>query len=459
MSRPLREELDRIAERAPVADVPADTWERARRSVRRDALAVVAAVAAVVALVAGALAWLPDRAEVAPAEGDAGALPAYLPVPGGRQAVRSTDDLAVGAQAAAMVPDIPQGNRQVVVVDARTGEYRGLDLPRFGAAAGRDLSGTVHPVALSPDGTTLAYPTVSGLPVGATLRTGLGIVDLTTGEVRQVALEDAGRPVLVRTVSFSPGGGWLLWTGQPVLPRGSGRSFGDAAVSGRVAPGSTRSVPLPGRDRGTGLSAGIDDQGTVARVDASTRLLPVDDDSAPRALPGVEGVVLSGTVDDTAVSHLVNTYQPGDDREAAYSWVTASRADPDAAPRRLGLPDALLGATWRVLEWVDPDHVVVAVDVTEDGSTLETQVGVLTLAAGGATFEAVLTSDSDAHALTVATDLLADGAEAVERPLPAFAEERRSRTWWWVGGGLALVGALALARAVVRRRAQRRSAR
>ena len=70
MSRPLREELERIAERAPVAEGPADTWERARRSVRRDALAVVAAVAAVVALVTGALAWLPDRAEVAPAEGD-----------------------------------------------------------------------------------------------------------------------------------------------------------------------------------------------------------------------------------------------------------------------------------------------------------------------------------------------------------------------------------------------------
>lgn len=459
MSRPLREELERIAERAPVAEVPADTWERARRSVRRDALAVVASVAAVVALVAGALAWLPDRAEVTPAEGDAGALPAYLPVPVDLERVAATDDLAVGAQAVVMVPDTPQGNREVVAVDARTGDYLGLDLPGFGTATGRTLSGTVHPVALAPDGTTLAYPRASGWRAGGTLRTGLGIVDLATGEVRRVPLRDDGRPVLLRTVTFSPDGRWLLWTGQPVLSEGDGRSFGAATAHGVVAPGASRSTPLPGRDRDLELSVGVDDQGTVARVGSRTQLLPVGDAEVPAAtLPGLEGVVFSGSIDDRAVSSLVNTYRDGDDRDSPFTWVGVDRAEPDAAPRRLDSPAALVGADWRVLEWIDPDHVVVAVDVSADGSA-ESQVGVVTLADDGASYDPVLTADPTARALTLATDLLADDAAAVERPLPAFAEERRSHTRWWVGGGLLLVGALALAGAVVRRRAQRRSAR
>ncbi len=461
MSKQLREELERIAERAPVADLPTDTWERARRSVRRDTLAVVAAVAVVVGLVVGAVTWLPDRDGVAPADGDDGALPAYLPVPSFGERVPASDDLSVGAQAAAMVPDTPQGNRGVVVVDALTGEYLALDLPGFGAATGRDLNGTVHPVALSPDGATLAYPRASGWRAGGTLRTGLGVVDLATGEVRKVPLEDDGRPVLVRTVSFSPDGRWLLWTGQPVLPSRQGRSFGDATAHGVVAPGARRSTPLPGQDRDLGLSVGVDDQGTVARVGGSTRLLRAGADEGPApTLPGLEGVVLSGTIDDRAVSALVNTYQPGDDREASYSWVSASRTDPGAAPRRLASPAALVGAGWWVLEWVDADHAVVAVDILEGDSFSETQLGVVTLTEDGAGYDPVLSGDPDASHITVATDLLADRAAAVERPLPAFAEERRSHTWWWVGGALLLVVVVALARAAVRRRAQaRRSAR
>lgn len=460
MSQPLRDELERIAGRAPVADVPDDTWSRARRSVRRDTTVALAALAVVVALVGGAVVWLPDRDGVAPADGDAGALPAYLPVPTGLERVHGTDDLAVGAQAVAMVPDTPQGNREVVVVNARSGEYRGLDLPGFGAATGRDLSGTVHPVALSPAGTTLAYPRASGWRAGGTLRTGVGIVDLVTGNVRKIALEDGGRPVLLRTVTFSPDGRWLLWTGQPVRSSEGRRSFGSATAHGVVAPGAARSTPLPGRDRELELSVGVDDQGTVARVGRSTRLLRAGADEVPAAtLGGLEGIVHSGSIDDRAVSSLVNTYRPEDDIEYQFSWVTVSRADPDAAPRRLDTPADLPLAGWWVLEWVDPDHAVVAVDVSgaaEEISPRQTQIGVVTLADDGARYDPVLTSDPGARALTVATDLVADGAGAVERPLPTFAENRRSHTWWYAGGALLLLGALALAWAVVRRR--RRSA-
>ncbi|GHJ58447.1 hypothetical protein NOK12_09660 [Nocardioides sp. OK12] len=458
MSQPLRDELERIADRAPVADVPADTWSRARRSVRRDTAAALAALVAVVALVAGAVAWLPDRDGIAPADGDASALPAYLPVPTGLERVHGTDDLAVGAQAVAMVPDTPQGNREVVVVDARSGEYRGLDLPGFGAATGRGLSGTVHPVTLSPAGTTLAYPRASGWRAGGTLRTGVGIVDLVTGDVRKIALEDEGRPVLLRTVTFSPDGRWLLWTGQPVRSSKDGRSFGSATAHGVVAPGATRSTPLPGRDRDLELSVGVDDQGTVARVGGSTRLLRASADEVPAAtLGGLEGIVHSGSIDDLAVSSLVQTYRPRADPEYSFTWVTASRGEPEATPRRLDTPADLPLNSWWVLEWVDPDHAVVAVDVSgaeEEISPRQTQVGVVSLADDGARYDPVLTSDPGARALTVATDLLADGAAAVERPLPAFADDRRSRSWWYVGSVLLLVGALALA--VVRRR--RRSA-
>lgn len=53
----LREELDRIAGSAPTVEVPADLWDRVRRSRLRDRALVVAAGVAVVALVAGLVAW------------------------------------------------------------------------------------------------------------------------------------------------------------------------------------------------------------------------------------------------------------------------------------------------------------------------------------------------------------------------------------------------------------------
>ncbi len=458
MSEQLRDELERIAGRAPVADVPADTWDRARRSVRRDTAAVVAAVAVVVALVAGAVAWLPDQDGVAPADSGAGALPAYLPVPGEDEPISPTDDLAVGAQAVAMAPSSVVGQRRVVVVDAGTGEYRRLLLPAFGAATGRDLTGTVHPLALSPAGTTLAYPRVGGRGSGGTLRTGLGLVDLTTGRIRTVALEDAGRPVLVRSVWFSPDGRWVVWSGQPVLGEdGDGRSYGDETAGGVIAPGSSRSTPIPGRRQDEALAVAVDDEGTVARVgDRSTRLLRAGADTL--TLPAARGVVLSGGLDAQGVSSLVNTWTPGDDRGYTLSWVSASRVEADTPLRRLATPAPLAGTDWRVLEWIDAAHAVVGADLSDDEATVETQIGVVTLADDAATYEQVARSDPGdlPGPVTVATGLLTDGASAVERPLPAFAEGRRSWPWWYVGGVLLALGALAGALAHWR---QRRSAR
>ncbi|ANH37978.1 hypothetical protein I601_1545 [Nocardioides dokdonensis FR1436] len=458
MSEQLRSELARIAEGAPVAGVPADTWDRARRSVRRDTAAVVAAVAVVVALVAGALAWLPDRDGVAPADGDRGALPAYLPVPGEGEPMNPTDGLAVGAQAVAMAPRSVVGQRRVVVVDARTGAYQRLLLPDFGAATGRDLTGTVHPLALSPAGTTLAYPRVRGRRSVDTLRTGLGLVDLGTGQVREIPLEDAGRPVLVRSVWFSPDGRTVLWTGQPVLgDDGGGRSYGDETAGGLIAPGSSRSAPLPGRRQDETLAVAVDDDATVARVGSrSTRLLRAGADTL--TVPATRGVVLSGGLDARSVSSLVNTWTPGDDRAYSLRWVTASRTEPDTPLRQLATPAPLAGTDWRVLEWIDAAHAVVGADISDDETTVETQIGVVTLAGDGATYEQVARSDPGElpGPVTVATGLLTDGASAVERPLPAFAEARRSWTWWYVGGVLLVLGALAGGLARWR---QRRSAR
>lgn len=55
--RTLGDELRRIADRAPVADVPTDTWTRARRSRRRNTAAFAGSVV-VIALAAGLSGWL-----------------------------------------------------------------------------------------------------------------------------------------------------------------------------------------------------------------------------------------------------------------------------------------------------------------------------------------------------------------------------------------------------------------
>ncbi|UMG93927.1 hypothetical protein [Nocardioides sp. TF02-7] len=111
---------------------------------------------------------------------------------------------------------------------------------------------------LSPDGTRLAYPTQD-----AGTR-GLAVVDLGTGDIRDVELR-AAPGALVRSLQWSPDGGSLAWSGQVVtsLTR-DGASFG-RSVAGVVGVDSGSSTPVTGRRAAGWDGIGACDDGSAVR--------------------------------------------------------------------------------------------------------------------------------------------------------------------------------------------------
>lgn len=152
----LRVELTALAETQTFSPDPS-AWDRGRRARRRTRAARGAAALAVVALVAGAgvLVGRPDA--VAPAtEVRGGAIPSRIPEPDGR----SLTDLAIGSASVAYVDT----NGMPVLIDATTGEANWVELPDFPTPEVYDLTADFRRgpwLALSPDGTQLAYPTTS----------------------------------------------------------------------------------------------------------------------------------------------------------------------------------------------------------------------------------------------------------------------------------------------------------
>ncbi|GAA1799302.1 hypothetical protein GCM10009795_050960 [Nocardioides hankookensis] len=244
----LHDELERIATRAPVADVPDDTWPRARRARRRDLGLTVAGVAAVLALVAGAVAWLPDHLDPpVAATGSLGVPDQLYGVPermsdrendGSWMRDEVTDDpTVVGVGAAAWVTD--QG--LPVVVDAERGDYHLLDLRDFAGNNETFARGLGVPVvALSPDGTELAYGYAVFGPhaADAPIPSGVRVVDLTTGALREILVPGEEGTAIDR-IEWSEDGRWLAFTGRPqdTWTAGTMGSRGPGVI-GRVPPGS-----------------------------------------------------------------------------------------------------------------------------------------------------------------------------------------------------------------------------
>jgi hypothetical protein len=286
----LQRELSRIADRAPTADVPADTWQQGRRSVRRTRIGAVAAAVAVVAVVAGLVSWLPQRGSTPVAEGALG-VPESVRIPGYKE-LTPTSDLAVGTQAVAL----KSLDHEPVVVDAEDGTYRALSLPGFEGRRGV--------LGLAPDGRRLVW----GWSTGQDSRDGIGIrvVDLATGEWESYDLRDAKGGTFVYAFSWSPDGRWLVWT---AVEPGADQPTGVAA--GRIGPdGTSVRVPLPRSNAQTTVLA-VGDDGVVL-VATPDQVLHWDGevidrtdragDRAPVAVTARDGVVVEATTDDFDVA-------------------------------------------------------------------------------------------------------------------------------------------------------------
>lgn len=315
----LREELHRIAERAPEAYVPTDLFARGRRAHRRSIVIAISAISAAIALIAGSLAFAPqyDSAEVDPARGDTDlavpdtiyATPTWLAeTESGHyaNAGKLEHDLAIGPGAIAYAQPAEDSNGAVaIVVDADDGDHHPLALPDFigldpywqnsyGDNAGH------RPLALSPDGSHLAWSWGLGRDAAADSQHvggGVRIADLTTGEVSEWNLSDDGS-TYVTGVEWSEGGNQLLWTGLQ-MDRWDSEGYVSAdAVAGVITPAS---------DTVTTYSGGI---GTVTDLD----LWAISDDGTI-AFNGVSGSDLqiqqpSGEITPLPLPDTASAYEP-----------------------------------------------------------------------------------------------------------------------------------------------------
>jgi hypothetical protein len=284
----LHRELAQIAERAPAAHVPVDTWQRARGSVRRTRIAAVAGAVSAVALVAGLVVWFPQRDGEIPVTDGAPGVPKVVHSVGWEE-LTPTSNLSVGQQAVVL----RSPNEDPVVVDAEDGTYRALDLPGF--------EDSTRPLRLSPDGGRLAWGWSDGEGMGDAV--GIRVLDLTTGEWESYDLRADGGGTFVTSFSFSPDGRWLVWSGQEA---GAGQT-GDV-VAGRIGPdGESVRLPHPRPRTGGGSVFAVGDDGMVL-VATADRVVRWDGevidtvartgDTAPVVVTARDEVLVEATLDE-----------------------------------------------------------------------------------------------------------------------------------------------------------------
>jgi hypothetical protein len=461
----LRDDLQELARFAPVFAPRDGTWTRGRRARRRDAVLVVASVVIAIVCVGGSL------LTIGPASRDPGpatppgfdGIPSHVwSVP--ERLLRSTDnppadertwdprvveaDLAVGRGAVAY----SEGNlgQLPVVVTAKDGRYHPLDLPGFSPAGivNSPTDETV-PLALSPDGTRLAYgwwdPTAS---LDHPMPSGIRIVDLLTGSIRTITLT-GGNGIRLESISWSPDGRWLAWSGgrtRSWTPMST--NFGDP-VAGRVSPAGTVDY-LPGR-LGNFVPAAISDNGLLAVHD--TDRTRVWNGGSVRTL-GREGQAdarYAGRWSPSGSTLALTTFGPGAELEFLDASGTRSTSDLGTSP--FGTGTDLV----QPLGWLDDSAVVLLLSPRLDGGdTAASRLAIATRAGGRNEVELAEVGRIDPRVvgLTVATDLMSRNEPTISRPEPSWPPSQERVTATVV---LIALAVLALAVAVLLRR--RRTAR
>jgi hypothetical protein len=332
---------------------------------------------------------------------------------GSWSAEQVSTDLAVGTAAAAWVT--PDG--LPVVVDAETGEHHLLDLPDV-VSSNRVVNNGFgvgwQPVVLSPDGTRLAYAYARHL-IRQDVRTvdsGVRVVDLTTGDTAWTSRLRGGYGILVTSLSWSPRGEDLAFTGQR-LRVWSESSMGDGTpVAGVVDDeGRVRTVEVHG-----GSSAVTDDSSTLFVLDerrlttyldcrTATPCDPVRRPWSPPA-PLQTGTALSPDGERIAVGGPL------------FDWVvldTDPARDTPLVPQvgPAGAPD---DGTWEqhVLGWVDQAHLLL---LRGDGRGDATMDLVAVDPQTGPSVE-VGTVDAEVGIPSIAIELVTLERPTVDRPAP-----------------------------------------
>jgi hypothetical protein len=450
----LHDELQRIADAAPVADVPRDTWARARRARGRDrALAVAAGVAAVV-MVAGLVAWLPRSSEPPVAAGS-DAVPDHVWGVPSLMADQTNDgewmraevetDLAIGRGAVAFTTreGLP------VIVGAADGAYHLLDLPeRLNAAAAASSDGPLP--ALSPNGRQLAWAWAGPAPTSGAepMPSGIKVADLETGRVRTIELH-GGHGVIVQTIRWSPGGSWLVWSGSVTTSWTEMSTTYAGQVVGRVAPNATTSeeVPTP-RDEAAELA--VSDRGEVGILawDSLTRWdghVVRRIDTADRSF-GQLSAFYRG-------DELLTFASSGNGRSYRAMLNTTTRSmDYAGTTLRLGVPEQLKGRSIEPLAQVDRTHLLVRAGPhgsATDG-TPPTELALVGLG-DNASYRVVGTVDQTIPDISVASDLVSLAHPTASRPEPdwPWSDERLVLT---IGLGVAAAVALVVGALWLRRR-------
>jgi len=422
----LQRELARIADTAPVAAVPADTYRRARRSVVRDRVAVAAAGFAVVAIVAAGVTWLPHRIQPPVAKTAIEAIPARLWSPR-YDVTLAPAGSAPGPAAAVFTSYAPNGGYRMVMVGAKKGDYHELDLPDSLVINPGDTSPDGERFQLSPDGRQLAYLT---LDEDGTV--GVAVVDLVGGSMRRVP----ARPDTLGTgdMTWSPGGRYLVWRGQLLGP---GATTARALPVGPVGPDGEQPATI----------YAVDDDGTVTMLDrdsiatwrdgrvVSDVAVPAElTDSAPQAAQVVDGEVVD-------VRYILHSAPDG-----PLYLLARHGPDPTWAP----LPRWDVQPTF--LGWAADGRLLAEVGtITNGGSGSSSSVNRFTLTDGAVTGKAVVALP-DYLTLSLAT-----GLPIADRPAPAWADDGflREHTTLLVGLGAGLLTLLWGVRRRRRHRAER----
>ena len=224
----LREQLARIADDAPVAAVPADTYRRGRRSVTRTRIVgAVVAVGCVVlaAVVGGQLLHGPSGPGYSGSSADQPGIPDHIYDYGLVDTPVKPQKIADLSQHPAVVA-YPIGGESAAALVYPDGSYVQVRLPGFESAGN-----TVDGFALSPDGTALAW---YDREAKRAADTGVSVLSLTSGRIDHYRAAALGVPqgVLVTQLGWSPNSRFLVWGGQPITgwSKTRGVSFSNRTV-------------------------------------------------------------------------------------------------------------------------------------------------------------------------------------------------------------------------------------